>query len=218
MRDRSLAMKRILIALVGTGCVIFSAARAQDRRETDPRELKVVGTELLDSAGNPVRLRGVNAACMEWTSDGEGHILSTVQTAMSDWHANVIRLPLSQDRWFGKAHGAERFRKELSHPGSPDRRRRPGQRMLYHSRPSLVRCRRVGQEHRPARHARREQHRFLEGCGGGLPESSCCLVQPVQRAAQRRLGYLEKRRPGHRKGDAEDADQDLQGRGHANAA
>ncbi len=39
---------------------------------------------------------------MEWTSDGEGHIISTVKTAIRDWHANTIRLPLSQDRWFGK--------------------------------------------------------------------------------------------------------------------
>jgi len=49
-----------------------------------------------------VLLRGVNAASMEWTSDGQGHILQTVSTAIHDWHVNVIRLPLSQDRWFGK--------------------------------------------------------------------------------------------------------------------
>jgi len=40
---------------------------------------------------------------MEWTSNGEGHILDTVHAAIKDWHANIIRLPLSQDRWFGKA-------------------------------------------------------------------------------------------------------------------
>jgi hypothetical protein len=38
---------------------------------------------------------------MEWTSDGEGHILTTVDKAIHDWHANIIRLPVSQDRWFG---------------------------------------------------------------------------------------------------------------------
>src|SRR5262249_14368903 len=41
--------------------------------------------------------------CLEWTSDGEGHILDTVKTAIRDWHVNHIRLPLAQDRWFGKA-------------------------------------------------------------------------------------------------------------------
>ena len=66
--------------------------------------LKVAGTQILDSQNHPVRLCGVNAACMEFTSDGEGHILKTVNVAIQDWHVNIIRLPLSQDRWFGKAH------------------------------------------------------------------------------------------------------------------
>jgi endoglucanase len=65
--------------------------------------LKVVGTQVLNGKNQRVRLRGVNAACMEWTSNGEGHILDTVKTAIQDWHVNIIRLPLAQDRWFGKA-------------------------------------------------------------------------------------------------------------------
>jgi enterochelin esterase family protein len=68
-----------------------------------PPALKVVGARVQDDAGQRVRLRGVNAASLEWSSDGEGHILRTVETAVKDWRANVVRLPLSQDRWFGKA-------------------------------------------------------------------------------------------------------------------
>ena len=68
-----------------------------------PLPLRVSGAQLLTDTGYPVRLRGVNCAGMEWTSNGDGHILKTVETAVSDWHANLIRLPLSQDRWFGKA-------------------------------------------------------------------------------------------------------------------
>ena len=60
-------------------------------------------TQIVNRRNEPVRLRGVNTACLEWTSDGEGHILETVKTAIKDWHVNVIRLPLAQDRWFGKA-------------------------------------------------------------------------------------------------------------------
>jgi hypothetical protein len=63
----------------------------------------VAGTQLVDERNERMRLRGVNAASLEWSSDGEGHILDTVQTAIRDWHANIIRLPLAQDRWFGKA-------------------------------------------------------------------------------------------------------------------
>jgi endoglucanase len=68
-----------------------------------PRPLKVVGTQILNDRGEPVTLRGVNCASMEWTSDGQGHILQSVKVAIEDWHVNHIRLPLAQDRWFGKA-------------------------------------------------------------------------------------------------------------------
>ena len=68
-----------------------------------PPQLHVSGTNILNTKGEPVRLCGVNAASMEWTSDGEGHILKTVNTAIRDWQVNLVRLPLAQDRWFGKA-------------------------------------------------------------------------------------------------------------------
>ena len=65
--------------------------------------LKVSGNRIINNHGERVLLRGVNAASMEWTSDGQKHILTTIETAIRDWHANVVRVPLSQDRWFGKA-------------------------------------------------------------------------------------------------------------------
>jgi hypothetical protein len=69
--------------------------------------LKVVGTQVLNSRNEPIVLRGVNAASLEWTSDGQGHILQSVNTAIQEWRANIIRLPLAQDRWFGKAPGQQ---------------------------------------------------------------------------------------------------------------
>lgn len=68
-----------------------------------PPQLRVVERDLVDSHSFPVRLRGVNVASLEWTSDGEGHIIETVRVAVEDWKVNLVRLPLSQDRWFGKA-------------------------------------------------------------------------------------------------------------------
>lgn len=70
---------------------------------SSPLPLKVVGTQLLDSEGRRVQLRGVNCAGLEWSGDGDGHILKTIEVAVEAWRANLIRLPLSQDRWFGKA-------------------------------------------------------------------------------------------------------------------
>jgi len=95
----------ILIAAVlisTTGCRSPSVSEKLDA-PSRVLPLKVAGTRILNSKNQPVRLRGVNAASLEWTSDGGGHILQTVNVAIRDWHVNVIRLPLSQDRWFGKA-------------------------------------------------------------------------------------------------------------------
>ena len=70
-----------------------------------PLPLKVVGNQLLDDSGRPARLRGVNCAGLEWSVDGDGRMFKTVAVAVREWHANLIRLPLSQDRWFGHAPG-----------------------------------------------------------------------------------------------------------------
>ncbi|HZU38849.1 MAG TPA: cellulase family glycosylhydrolase [Gemmataceae bacterium] len=64
-----------------------------------PPPLKVVGKELQTTEGKTVRLRGVNIPSLEW---GQGeHLLQSLAVA-TRWGANFIRLPLSQDRWFGK--------------------------------------------------------------------------------------------------------------------
>jgi len=83
--------------------LLADGSSSQEVRPSPPLLLKVAKNQLVDSRNQPVRLRGVNTACLEWTSNGEGHILDTVKTAIADWHVNHIRLPMSQDRWFGKA-------------------------------------------------------------------------------------------------------------------
>jgi hypothetical protein len=80
----------------------------------EPAALSVSGNQLIDASGAPARLRGVNCAGMEFSSTGDGRIAETVRVALAEWHANLIRLPLSQDRWFGKApdqaDGGEAYR------------------------------------------------------------------------------------------------------------
>ena len=107
-----LALVAALLGEAMIGCALAASAqesKVESTRKNDspappaPAPLHVVKTQLQNSRGERVRLRGVNAASLEWTSDGEGHILATVTTAIRDWHVNVIRLPLAQDRWFGKA-------------------------------------------------------------------------------------------------------------------
>ena len=63
--------------------------------------LSVVGNKLKTRTGETVRLQGVNIPSLEWSDTGDSQLMQSVDTALSVWHANVIRLPLSQDRWFG---------------------------------------------------------------------------------------------------------------------
>jgi endoglucanase len=63
--------------------------------------LHTEGTKVLDVQGKPVLLTGVNIASLEWINGGE-HVEESVNRAIQDWKVNFIRLPLAQDRWFGK--------------------------------------------------------------------------------------------------------------------
>jgi len=70
-----------------------------------PAELHVEGSKLRNTSGEVIRLQGVNVASLEWTNTGDIQMLESLRVAIHDWNVNVIRLPLSQDRWFGKAEG-----------------------------------------------------------------------------------------------------------------
>ncbi len=69
-----------------------------------PMALHVEGSRLLNAARQPVLLRGVNIASLEWSNQGE-HMRDALDYAVRVWKANIIRLPLAQDRWFGKVTG-----------------------------------------------------------------------------------------------------------------
>lgn len=94
-------MVRWIVGVAGIALAAVSAGWSAD--SAMPLSLKIVGNQILNSKGEPVLLRGVNCASMEWTNNGEGHILQSVKVAIDDWHVNHVRLPLAQDRWFGKA-------------------------------------------------------------------------------------------------------------------
>lgn len=70
-----------------------------------PAELHVEGSRLRNANGEAVRLQGVNVASLEWMNTGDTQMLESLRVAIHGWNANAIRLPLSQDRWFGKAEG-----------------------------------------------------------------------------------------------------------------
>jgi len=86
-------------------CVILGVVSIVSAGEpADNHLLRVVGNRLVDGKGQVVRLTGVNVPSLEWSNEGE-HVLRSIHVACEEWHANAIRLPLSQDRWFGHARG-----------------------------------------------------------------------------------------------------------------
>ncbi|MBO6053595.1 MAG: cellulase family glycosylhydrolase [Clostridia bacterium] len=62
--------------------------------------LHTIGTKIVNESGKEVRLCGVNCAGLEWDAGNET-VLPALLLAADEWKANIIRLPVSQDRWFG---------------------------------------------------------------------------------------------------------------------
>jgi endoglucanase len=79
-----------------------------------PQELHVAGNQVLTADGKPIRLQGVNVVSLEFLVRGD-HLLLSCRTAVDDWKANIIRLPVKEDYWFGRRaeqkDGGEAYRK-----------------------------------------------------------------------------------------------------------
>jgi len=67
-----------------------------------PAELHVVGNHLETAAAKTVWLQGLCIDSLEWSAGGE-HLPQSIPVATDQWHANVIRLPVSSKMWWG--HG-----------------------------------------------------------------------------------------------------------------
>ncbi|PTY02412.1 hypothetical protein DB346_09025 [Verrucomicrobia bacterium LW23] len=85
--------------------------------EKFPSELRVVGNRLHDKNGKEVWLQGVHVVSMEWNPKGES-VLAATKEVIENWKANVIRLSIKDDFWYGKGSknirqddGGEAYRK-----------------------------------------------------------------------------------------------------------
>jgi hypothetical protein len=79
-----------------------SASPDAPRTGAMPPEIRVQGNRLVTVAGGrDVWLQGINVPSLEWSVKGES-ILRSVEVGIDGWKANVIRLPLKAEHWFGK--------------------------------------------------------------------------------------------------------------------
>jgi hypothetical protein len=107
---------RSACAVVTMGLALAGGPSVCPAAEPDgPPPLKVDGKQLKTADGKAVRLKGLNIPSLEW---GQGeHLLESLGVAVDDWGANVVRLPLAQDRWFGhakeKKDGGAAYRKAV---------------------------------------------------------------------------------------------------------
>ena len=102
-KGMEMAVRTIIVwgvAILLAGSTILAAA--EPTANIGPPPLKVEGNRLTTAGGTAVRLQGVNIASLEWINSGE-HVLQSLAVAIDDWGVNIIRLPLAQDRWFGRA-------------------------------------------------------------------------------------------------------------------
>ena len=69
-----------------------------------PPALHTVGNKVVNAKGKIVRLQGVNVPSLDWDPAGE-HVLESIDVAFTQWNANIVRIPLTQDIWFGYFKG-----------------------------------------------------------------------------------------------------------------
>jgi endoglucanase len=65
-----------------------------------PPQLHVVGNKLQTPDGKTVWLQGLCVDSLQWSAVGE-HTQQSIPVAIEGWKANVIRLPVKEDFWFG---------------------------------------------------------------------------------------------------------------------
>ena len=75
--------------------------------------IRVEGNRIVGRQGKEVWLQGVCIDSLEWSAGGE-HIEQSVAVALNDWKANVVRLPVNEEFWFGlnkwQNDGGEKYR------------------------------------------------------------------------------------------------------------
>ncbi len=73
------------------------------QKEKWPSELHVEGNRLVNAAGEEVWLQGLNAGNLE-TLPHDKQVIKSAVVGIDEWNANVIRLPVKEEFWFGQSY------------------------------------------------------------------------------------------------------------------
>jgi hypothetical protein len=96
-------MRRLLLAILVLGLAVAPSGAA----DAAAPALRVQGNRLVDAAGAPVRLLGVNRsgseyACIQGWSIFDGPVDDAAVRAIAAWNTTAVRVPLNEDCWLGQ--------------------------------------------------------------------------------------------------------------------
>lgn len=69
-----------------------------------PPQLHIDGRRIIDADGKDLWLQGLAVPSLEWSAVGDA-VMTSIATGIEVWKANVIRLPVSGEIWFGHGQG-----------------------------------------------------------------------------------------------------------------
>jgi len=100
--------QRFILSTILCGFLIFWSCAKDQPAEPTPDQVPTLeslhadGRWIINSSGEKVILRGVNIPSLEWNSTGDQIVQSLIHM-VDVWQINIARIPLSQDRWYGRA-------------------------------------------------------------------------------------------------------------------
>lgn len=117
-KNSSFLLRTVLCTIsIFTTSVFLNTVPASCANDGTEGTLYAKGNKIVDSSGREVRLYGLNCPSLEWTTTGD-NMPQAVTAAFDLWEANMVRLPMNQDFWFGyhssQADGGAAYRKLIA--------------------------------------------------------------------------------------------------------
>ena len=103
--NRTASVASHLAAVFSLIAIVANSGCGSDAISVRPA-VQVIGNQLTDGEGRPLRLHGVNRsgaeyACIRWRHVFDGPTGKRAIAAMKTWRINAVRVPLNEDCWLG---------------------------------------------------------------------------------------------------------------------